>query len=74
MQGVELVSLLKDNSKELMSVIGAIIFTIEFVGFANNSTVQPLINTKRSVFYREKAVGMYSALPYALYHVFVYLC
>ncbi|XP_020676453.1 ABC transporter G family member 42 isoform X4 [Dendrobium catenatum] len=61
----------RDNSKELLSVIGAMFFAVQFVGFANCSTVQPLINTERLVFYREKAAGMYSALPYALSQVVV---
>lgn len=36
-----------------------------FIGVNNCSTVQPIITIERSVFYREKAAGMYSALPYA---------
>ncbi|XP_020575297.1 ABC transporter G family member 42-like [Phalaenopsis equestris] len=61
----------RENSKELMSVIGAMFLAVEFIGFANCSTVQPLINTERSVFYRENSAGMYSALPYALSQVVV---
>lgn len=37
-----------------------------FIGISNCSTVQPMVATERTVFYREKAAGMYSALPYAL--------
>jgi len=40
-----------------------------FVGVNNSSSVQPLIAVERSVFYRERAAEMYSALPYALAQV-----
>lgn len=45
--------------------------SVLFVGINNCSTVQPIISTERAVFYREKAAGMYSALPYALSQVLV---
>ncbi|ONK59471.1 uncharacterized protein A4U43_C08F6770 [Asparagus officinalis] len=31
----------------------------------NASSVQPVVSIERNVFYRERAAGMYSALPYA---------
>lgn len=40
-----------------------------FVGINNCSTVQPIVAVERTVFYRERAAGMYSALPYALAQV-----
>ena len=36
-----------------------------FIGIQNGQTVQPIVDVERTVFYREKAAGMYSALPYA---------
>ncbi|URD80078.1 Pleiotropic drug resistance protein [Musa troglodytarum] len=39
---------------------------VMFVGVNNCATVQPLVAIERTVFYRERAAGMYSALPYAL--------
>jgi hypothetical protein len=36
-----------------------------FIGFQNASSVQPVVAIERTVFYRERAAGMYSALPYA---------
>ncbi|URE29728.1 Pleiotropic drug resistance protein [Musa troglodytarum] len=42
-----------------------------FVGVNNCSTVQPLVAIERTVFYRERAAGMYSALPYAMAQVLV---
>ncbi|KAF2283073.1 hypothetical protein GH714_043817 [Hevea brasiliensis] len=36
-----------------------------FLGVQNASSVQPVVAVERTVFYRERAAGMYSALPYA---------
>jgi hypothetical protein len=44
-------------------------FPVAFVGFENCITVQPVIAVERTVFYRERAAGMYSAIPYALAQV-----
>lgn len=43
--------------------------TVLFLGSTNASTVQPVVDIERTVFYRERAAGMYSALPYALAQV-----
>ena len=40
-----------------------------FLGFQNASSVQPVVAVERTVFYRERAAGMYSALPYAFAQV-----
>ncbi|KAL0918032.1 hypothetical protein M5K25_013153 [Dendrobium thyrsiflorum] len=61
----------REKSTDITVVIGAMYLAVIFVGFGNCSTVQPTITTERSVFYREKAAGMYSDLPYALSQVFV---
>jgi hypothetical protein len=50
-------------------IIGALFSAVLFVGINNCSAVQPIIATERTVFYRERAAGMYSALPYALAQV-----
>ncbi|KAL0731119.1 hypothetical protein Bca4012_027213 [Brassica carinata] len=44
---------------------------ILFLGATNAATVQPTIAIERTVFYREKAAGMYSAIPYAISQVAV---
>jgi hypothetical protein len=36
-----------------------------FIGIQNAALVQPIVAVERTVFYRERAAGMYSALPYA---------
>jgi hypothetical protein len=40
-----------------------------FLGVQNASSVQPVVSVERTVFYREKAAGMYSALAYAFAQV-----
>ena len=36
-----------------------------FLGVQNAFSVQPVVAVERTTFYRERAAGMYSALPYA---------
>jgi hypothetical protein len=40
-----------------------------FVGIQNTIVVQPVVDAERTVFYREKAAGMYSSYPYAVAQV-----
>jgi hypothetical protein len=35
------------------------------IGIKNSTSVQPVVSVERTVFYRERAAGMYSAFPYA---------
>jgi len=53
----------------LNTIIGALYGSIFFVGVNNCQTVQPVVAVERTVFYRERAAGMYSALPYAIAQV-----
>jgi len=43
--------------------------SVMFVGITNCATVQPVVAIERTVFYRERAAGMYSSLPYAMAQV-----
>ncbi|KAI3766553.1 hypothetical protein L2E82_16617 [Cichorium intybus] len=61
----------KSSSNDLSTTIGAMYVAIFFVGINNSQTVQPVVATERTVFYRERAAGMYSSLPYAMAQVFV---
>ncbi|KAK3219964.1 hypothetical protein Dsin_013934 [Dipteronia sinensis] len=61
----------RDNAADLSIIIGAMYAAVLFVGINNCSTVQPIVAVERTVFYRERAAGMYSALPYALAQVIV---
>ncbi|XP_047326220.1 ABC transporter G family member 34-like [Impatiens glandulifera] len=61
-----------DNLKQqqdLRNLLGAMYAAIFFLGATNTCTVQPIVAIERTVFYREKAAGMYSALPYAFAQV-----
>ncbi|KAK1266094.1 ABC transporter G family member 36 [Acorus gramineus] len=58
-----------DNAQDLTMIIGAMYAAILFLGINNCSSVQPVVAVERTVFYREKAAGMYSAMPYAIAQV-----
>ena len=59
----------RESSGDLMTIVGAMYGAVLFVGINNCLTVQPIVAVERAVFYREKAAGMYSALPYAMAQV-----
>ncbi|XP_042501406.1 ABC transporter G family member 42-like [Macadamia integrifolia] len=59
----------RESSTELSVIIGAMYAAVLFAGINNCSTVQPVVSIERTVFYRERAAGMYSALPYAIAQV-----
>lgn len=59
----------RESSTNLLTIIGAMYAAVLFVGINNCSTVQPVVAVERTVFYRERAAGMYSELPYALAQV-----
>ncbi|CAK0759197.1 hypothetical protein CVIRNUC_002679 [Coccomyxa viridis] len=61
----------RDNALEIQNVIGALTFAAMFLGTSNASTVQPVIDTERTVFYRERAAGYYSEIPFAVAQVLV---
>ena len=49
--------------------MGATYSAVLFLGAGNASAVQSVIAIERTVFYRERAAGMYSELPYAFAQV-----
>lgn len=51
--------------QDLFNSLGSMYAAVLFIGIQNGQTVQPIVDVERTVFYREKAAGMYSALPYA---------
>ncbi|XP_015901954.1 pleiotropic drug resistance protein 2 [Ziziphus jujuba] len=57
--------------QDLMNLLGAMYSAVLFLGATNASSVQPVVAIERTVFYRERAAGMYSALPYAFAQVTV---
>ncbi|RQO95556.1 hypothetical protein POPTR_009G045601v4 [Populus trichocarpa] len=61
----------RDSAQALFLVMGALCSSCMFLGVSNASTVQPIVSIERTVFYREKAAGMYSPLSYAMAQVTV---
>ncbi|WOL18142.1 ABC transporter G family member 45 [Canna indica] len=57
--------------QDVFSILGALYSSTLFISFANALLVQPIVQTERTVFYRERAAGMYSSMPYALAQVAV---
>ncbi|XP_022934568.1 pleiotropic drug resistance protein 2-like isoform X1 [Cucurbita moschata] len=57
------------KEQDVLNVMGAIYSAVIFLGATNASSVQSVVAIERTVFYRERAAGMYSALPYAFAQV-----
>ncbi|KAL4605794.1 hypothetical protein ACB092_09G055600 [Castanea dentata] len=57
------------KQQDLMNLLGAMYAAVLFLGGTNASSVQSVVSIERTVFYREKAAGMYSELPYAFAQV-----
>ncbi|KAL9150125.1 hypothetical protein ABFS82_12G149200 [Erythranthe guttata] len=60
-----------EKQQDLQNLLGAIYAAVIFLGATNSTSVQGVVAIERTVFYREKAAGMYSALPYAFSQVAV---
>ncbi|MFS7980698.1 putative ABC-type maltose transporter [Helianthus anomalus] len=56
----------RKTQQELFNAMGSMYAASLFLSVQNASAVQPVVDIERTVFYRERAAGMYSALPYAL--------
>lgn len=65
------VTLFRNTTQNLTNSIGSMYGAVLFLGVQNASAVQPVVDIERTVFYRERAAGMYSALPYAFAQVLV---
>ncbi|KAK2994426.1 hypothetical protein RJ640_009653 [Escallonia rubra] len=58
-----------NRQQDLLNLLGATYAAILFLGAGNASSVQSVVAIERTVFYRERAAGMYSELPYAFSQV-----
>ncbi|KAL8229721.1 hypothetical protein R6Q57_014621 [Mikania cordata] len=61
----------RDSSTDLTMIFGGLYGAVLFAGINNGSAVVPIAAFERTVFYRERPAGMYSALPYAMAQVIV---
>ncbi|CAN4106572.1 unnamed protein product [Withania somnifera] len=57
------------RQQDLLNLLGATYAAVMFLGATNASAVQSVVAVERTVFYRERAAGMYSELPYAFSQV-----
>ncbi|MBA0875479.1 hypothetical protein Goshw_025551, partial [Gossypium schwendimanii] len=57
--------------QDLSNAMGSMYAAVLFLGIQNASSVQPVVAVERTVFYRERAAGMYSAMPYAIAQVVI---
>ncbi|WVZ20778.1 hypothetical protein V8G54_008100 [Vigna mungo] len=55
----------RQRSQDIFNAMGSMYAAVLFIGIQNSTSVQPVVAIERTVFYRERAAGMYSALPYA---------
>ncbi|XP_061356268.1 pleiotropic drug resistance protein 1-like isoform X2 [Gastrolobium bilobum] len=67
------IGLKRRKEQDLFNAMGSMYAAVTFIGVQNGASVQPIIAVERTVFYRERAAGMYSALPYALAQVIIEL-
>ncbi|KAK9152792.1 hypothetical protein Sjap_000272 [Stephania japonica] len=55
----------RGTTTDLMMVMGSLYAACLFLGVSNSSSVQPVVSIERTVYYREKAAGMYASFSYA---------
>ncbi|XP_047327019.1 pleiotropic drug resistance protein 1-like [Impatiens glandulifera] len=63
----------RERQQDLFNAMGSMYCAVLFIGVSNTIAVLPIVSVERTVFYREKAAGMYSALPYAFAQVLIEL-
>ncbi|PIA65301.1 hypothetical protein AQUCO_00100641v1 [Aquilegia coerulea] len=61
----------RETQQQLSNAMGSMYAAVLFVGITNGTAVQPVVSVERSVSYRERAAGMYSALPFAFAQVVI---
>ncbi|KAK1358249.1 hypothetical protein POM88_051505 [Heracleum sosnowskyi] len=60
----------KMHSKiDLFNAMGSMYAACLFLGVQNSASAQPVVDVERTVYYRERAAGMYSAVAYAFAQV-----
>ncbi|XAR69346.1 Sulfate-transporting ATPase [Bertholletia excelsa] len=63
----------RGKKQDIFNAMGSMYAAVLFIGVQNAMSVQPVVAIERTVFYRERAAGMYSALPYAFGQVVIEL-
>ncbi|XP_042517442.1 pleiotropic drug resistance protein 1-like [Macadamia integrifolia] len=60
-----------ERQQDLFNAMGSMYGAVLFLGIQNAGSVQPVVSVERTVFYRERAAGMYSAMAYAFAQVLI---
>ncbi|KAG0456490.1 hypothetical protein HPP92_024278 [Vanilla planifolia] len=63
----------KEKRQDLFNAMGSMYAAVLFVGISYSTAIRPIVSVERTVYYREKAAGMYSAFPYAFGQVMIEL-
>ncbi|KAF4347920.1 pleiotropic drug resistance protein 1 [Cannabis sativa] len=61
----------RTRQQDIINSMGSMYSAVFFIGMQNAASVQPVVSIERTVFYRERAAGMYSAFPYTFGQVVV---
>ncbi|CAI5536089.1 unnamed protein product, partial [Closterium sp. Naga37s-1] len=56
----------RSTQQQVLNLMGAMYTAAIFMGWNNSASIQPIVGVERTVFYRERAAGLYGAIPYAL--------
>lgn len=60
---------LQEQVQDLSNAMGSLYTLVLFIGVQNAFAVQPVVDIESTIFYRDRAAGMYSVLPYAFAQV-----
>ncbi|CAH9131348.1 unnamed protein product [Cuscuta epithymum] len=61
----------RETQQDIFNAMGSIYAAVLFIGITNATAAQPVVSVERFVSYRERAAGMYSALPFAFAQVVI---
>ncbi|XP_051137169.1 ABC transporter G family member 32-like isoform X2 [Andrographis paniculata] len=61
----------RESQQDIFNAMGSMYAAVLFIGITNATSVQPVVYVERFVSFRERAAGMYSALPFAFAQVAV---
>lgn len=59
----------RETQQDLFNAMGSLYAAVLFIGITNATAAQPVVSIERFVSYRERAAGLYSALPFAFAQV-----
>ncbi|KAG1335516.1 ABC transporter G family member 31 [Cocos nucifera] len=59
----------RETQQDIFNAMGSMYAAVLFVGITNATAVQPVASIERFVSFRERAAGMYSAVPFAFAQV-----